>query len=179
MKKISWALSIIIIITTAICIRNNREENPYFLEKQFTQIEAYFEKRDAINPHVSQASVAWHLDHILKTINRIVEVLAVSNPEEYISRFNIKRIIVHTTGYIPRGVAQSPKSVRPPKNILLDSLRLQLQGARENMSKIQGLDKNAFFSHPVFNHLDRDQTRRFLKIHTNHHLKIIKDILDN
>ncbi len=177
MKRVSWVLSFLVVGVTIISIRNNRQDDPHFLDGQLLEIENYFSQRDVENTAVSQANVAWHLDHTLKTINRISERLRASNPEEYHSQFNIQRIVVHTSGTIPRGRAQSPQSVRPPNVVQLDSLQLQLTEARQNLSAISSLDENAFFAHPVFDHLDRDQTRRFLEIHTNHHLKIIKDIL--
>jgi len=178
MKKASWVISILIIVVTIISIRNNRESDLNFLDEQLLQIENYFDQKEARNIAVSEANVAWHLDHMLKTINIITENLAASNPDNYESKFNIQRIMVHTTGRIPRGVAQSPESVRPPSTILLDSLHLQLLKAKQNLARISELDEKAFFAHPVFDDLDRDQTRRFLEIHTNHHLKIIKDILE-
>ncbi len=178
MKRVSWALSLLVILITIISIVNNREDDPNFLDGQLLEVAHYFSQREIKNEAVSQANVAWHLDHTLKVINNITENLRASNPEEYRSKFNVQRIVVHTSGVIPRGVAQSPQSVRPPDTILLDSLQLQLAMARQNLSTISSLDKNAFFAHPVFDHLDRDQTRRFLEIHTNHHLKIIKDILE-
>ena len=177
MKRVSWALSLLVILVTIISIRNNREDDPNFLDGQLLEVEQYFAQRDIQNEAVSQANIAWHLDHTLKTINRITETLRASNPEQYHSKFNIQRIVVHTSGVIPRGRAQSPQNVRPPDVVLLDSLQLQLTKARQNLSAISSLDANAFFDHPVFDHLDRDQTHRFLEIHTNHHLKIIKDIL--
>ena len=177
MKRVSWVLSLIVILMTIISIRNNRQENPNFLDAQLLEVEHFFAQRGAKNKDVSQADVAWHLDHTLKTINRIIENLVESNPDEYRSNFNVQRIVVHTSGIIPRGVAQSPQNVRPPDIVLLDSLQLQLEEARKNLDRITELEEKAFFVHPVFNHLDRDQTRRFLEIHTNHHLKIIRDIL--
>lgn len=178
MKKVIWALIVVIIGATTISIINNREHNKDFLDAELMTIQNYFGQREGNNPQVSEANVAWHLDHSLKTINRICEALIASNPEDYHSKFNIQRIVVHTTGRIPRGAAQSPQSVRPPDVILLDSLRWQLEAARTNLDKISALEEHAFFAHPVFDQLDRDQTRRFLDIHTNHHLKIIEDILD-
>lgn len=158
-------------------IANNREEDPNFLDDELLQVELHFKRKDERNLAVSQANVGWQLDHSLKTINEICKALANSNPEEYTSKFNVQRIVVHTFGFIPRGEAQAPKNVRPPNKVRLDSLKLQLTIAKQNLNTISSLDKNAFFAHPVFDHLDRDQTRRFLKIHTNHHLKIIADIL--
>jgi len=175
-KKIILVFTAIVLALFAFIQWNGSERSNDFLDKEFVEIENLFEKRNSLNPEVSKANVAWHLDHLLKTINQISKQLIKSNPKGYKSSFSIQRTVVHTFGIIPRGAAQSPQSVRPPDIILLDSLMFQLKEAERNVKKINSLDKKANFEHPVFNQLDRDQTRRFLDIHTNHHLKIIRDI---
>ena len=177
MKKFGLGLLIIILVLIGTYLFNNRESNPDFLDDEFAEIENYISKRDSKNTAVSQADVAWHLDHMLKTINRISEAVENSNPKEYAYTFNMQQIVVHTSGMIPRGAAQSPQNVRPPQVIATDSIYIQLKEARQKIDLLGALDKKAYFDHPVFNKLDRDQTRRFLDIHTNHHLKIIEDIL--
>ncbi|MEN1785448.1 MAG: DUF1569 domain-containing protein [Bacteroidota bacterium] len=177
MKKLSWSLIVLIITVTSISIVNNRTKDPQFLDDQLSEIEHYFKHRKSFNKSVSHADVAWHLDHSLKSINSICESVASSNPEALEQRFNLQRIFVHTTGYIPRGAAQAPASVKPPQTVQLDSLKLQLALVYDNLERLATLDTHTYFNHPVFGHLDRDQTRRFLEIHTNHHLKIIEDIL--
>lgn len=177
MKQLSWGITALVLVITAISVSNNRESDIDFLEDQLISVADYFEERDLKNEEVSQADVAWHLDHILKTINRLTDALVASDPKEYKASMNFQRILVHTTGFIPRGEAQSPASVRPPNVILLDSLYWQLERTKVNLDLIATLDENAHFAHPVFGSLDRDQTRRFIEIHTNHHLKIIRDIL--
>ncbi len=177
MKKILLAIIAIIAVLLLCYTLNNRESDVDFLEGQLEQIGQHFDQRTVINQEVSSVTVAWHLDHMLKTINNVSQSLERSDPNTFESSFNIQQVVVHTTGIIPRGVAKSPKSVLPPDVILLDSLKLQLASARKNLSKIEGLDENAFYAHTVFDNLDRDQTRRFLEIHTNHHLKIIADII--
>ena len=179
MKKIGIVLLVIVLVFIAVYIANNRESSQDFLDDEFAKIENYIPKRDVKNTTISQADVAWHLDHILKTINQISTNLENSNPNNYQSTFSLQQVIVHTTGTIPRGVAQSPQSVRPPDIILTEAIFLQLKQAKEHLDKINSLDENAFIEHPVFKNLDRDQTRRFIKIHTKHHLKIIKDILED
>ncbi|MDT0606592.1 DUF1569 domain-containing protein [Croceitalea rosinachiae] len=177
MKKVGLGLLIIVLVFIGAYLFNNRESNPDFLDDELAEIENYISKRDSKNTAVSQADVAWHLDHMLKTINRISEAVEKSNPEEYVYGFSIQQVVVHTSGMIPRGAAQSPQNVRPPQVIVTDSIYIQLQEAKQNITQLNSFDKNAYFDHPVFNKLDRDQTRRFLAIHTKHHLKIIKDIL--
>jgi hypothetical protein len=47
----------------------------------------------------------------------------------------------------------------------------------KNLESFNDLEKNSFFIHPLFKQLNKKQTIKFLKLHTNHHFKIIKDIL--
>ena len=169
-------IALAILITTFILVRNS-DPGPQFLDAQFSDIINYIPERDKKNSKVSQVDVAWHLDHSLKTINRICEALEASNPDEYRSNFNFSRMVVFTAGAFPRGVAESPQGVRPPKVILTDSLYLQLEEARKNLRKLEQLHEKVHFKHPYFNVIDKGQTKRFLQIHTNHHLKIIRDIL--
>lgn len=42
---------------------------------------------------------------------------------------------------------------------------------------LASLDENQFFTHTLFKQLNKKQTLKFLGLHTNHHLKIVKDIL--
>ena len=43
--------------------------------------------------------------------------------------------------------------------------------------KLENISKDHYFEHPFFGKIKRKETIRFLEIHTNHHLKIIDDIL--
>lgn len=178
MKKGVLILGIIVIGLIAFVQLKKRETSADFLAKEFIEIEKLFEKRDFSNYEVSEANVAWHLDHMLKTINQVSKKLIDSDPNTFRTNFSPQRTFVHTSGIIPRGAAESPQNVRPPEVVLLDSLESQLKLAKINLKKIADLNEKANLKHPVFKQLDRDQTRRFLDVHTNHHLKIIRDILE-
>lgn len=147
------------------------------LKKQLTQIESYFDKIEALNKKVSKSNVGWHLDHSLKVINSVVNALVTSDPKKYSPQFSLKRRIVFASGFFPRGRAKSPKKVLPPEIILLKDLQEQVMEAAEGLGSIKELDNNTFFTHPIFKQLNKKQTIKFLKLHTNHHLKIINDIL--
>lgn len=150
-----------------------------FLSDQFRHIESLMEFRDRINVNVSKVSVAWHLDHLLKVINGIYAALKQSDPKKYSSDFNISRSTIFILGKFPRGRGQSPQSVLPPENILIEDLLEQLEQSKKNVLTIDTLDKNQYFRHAVFGTLNRDKAKRFIEIHTNHHLRIIRDILNH
>ena len=154
------------------------ENGTPILKEQLNSIEQLIEQRTLIDTSVSKVEVAWHLDHMLKTINGIYDSLKHSDTNNYAWNLNFSRSFVYLTGTIPRGRAQSPESVRPPDVILEKDLFAQLSEARKKMSQVGQLSENANFNHPVFDQLDRDQSIRFIEIHTNHHLKIIDDILN-
>lgn len=177
MKKLLYFLIALFLVLTILVLVRNSESSPHFLDEQFSEIVDYIPERDQLDPKISKVDVAWHLDHSLKTINRICEALEASDPNKFKSNFSLSRVFVFAWGDFPRGVAESPKIVRPPKVIVTDSLYLQIEEARENLKKMELLDAKAHFKHPYFNVIDKGQTKRFLKIHTNHHLKIIRDIL--
>lgn len=177
MKKAGLILVVLGAGLTIFILNKNSESDPHFLDEQFSQIEDYIAQRDSLNPKVSKVDVAWHLDHMLKTINVICASLEASNPDEYQSNFNFTRAVIYVWGDFPRGVAKSPRVVRPPDVILTEDLYRQLEMAKENLKAIQTLDANAHFEHPYFSILDKKQSIRFLKIHTRHHLKIVRDIV--
>lgn len=154
----------------------NDLSNPY-LKELLDETESLFPQKDFCNPRISSAAVAWHLDHLLKVINRVYETMKKSDPAEYKNDFKIARAILFAARKIPRGAAKSPKSVLPPKEISMDSLHEQLELARNYMKSIDQLDKNQHFKHFSFGFLNRSKTKTFLEIHTIHHLDIIKDII--
>ncbi len=146
------------------------------LQAQLKEMEKYISFKDQCNSAVSQATVGWHLTHNLKVINNVTYALETSNPENYRYQFSFPQLIVFLTGRIPRGKAKAPKSVRPDDNITKEDLVQSLQEAELNIQQFTTLHPNSHFDHPYFKNLNRNETTRFLEIHTEHHLKIIREI---
>lgn len=149
------------------------------LSDPLDNIESLIPEKDVKNESVSKADVAWHLDHVLKTVNEVTKSLENSNPKDFKSGFNIPRIMSLTFGFIPRGREQSPSVVRPPEKILTKDIISQLEEARKNIDVLNKLNKKAHFKHPVFGTIDKPTSIRFIEVHTKHHLRIINDILSN
>ncbi|WP_298494325.1 DUF1569 domain-containing protein [uncultured Algibacter sp.] len=153
---------------------NNKFE---ILEQLLKNIEANFPNKNIENPSISKANIGWQLDHTLKVFNAVSEWTEKSNPDDYKKNFNIWRSLLFRLKYIPRGKAKAPKKVLPLETITIENLNTQLQIAKTHVTNLKSLPKNSYFKHHVFGMLTKKQTLLFLEMHTNHHLKIIKDIL--
>lgn len=140
------------------------------------QLEKKIILHEKINLAVSQASIGWHIEHILLVINGIVAQLKNSNPNQYKWRFNLSRLYIQTINKIPRGKGKAPKAVQPIETTSTDGLIAKLQLAKTNITEMESLDPKCYFVHPYFGNLNIKKSIWFIKIHTKHHLKIIEDI---
>ncbi|MFS4482517.1 DUF1569 domain-containing protein [Hyunsoonleella sp. 2307UL5-6] len=100
-----------------------------------------------------------------------------SNPSDYKRDFKPIRTVLFTLGFIPRGKGKAPKHVLPPEDVTEADLKQQLAQAKKYLENIKELPKTSHFKHFLFGVLSKKQTIRFLVIHTNHHLKIVREIL--
>ena len=143
------------------------------------QLESHIVDFENTNVAISQSSIGWHIDHSLMVINGIIDQLKKSNPEQYIWRFNWNRIFIQSINKIPRGKAKAPKVVQPLETATAALLISKLEIAKNSLVDLETLNANSYFTHPYFGDLNLKNTLWFLNLHTNHHLKIIKDIANN
>ena len=153
------------------------KQNPEILIPLIKELESYIAVKDKRNAAVSTSDIAWQIDHSLKVFNLVSETLLNSSPDLYKGRFNKWRLLLFTIGYFPRGKVKAPKFVRPPEIITVEDLNSQLKLAYQNIENIKSTNEHAHFKHFIFGVLNKKRTTRFLQLHTNHHLKIIRDIL--
>lgn len=147
------------------------------LNKILTELESNISKQDTLNTDVSQSNVGWHIEHALLTINGVIKALEKSDPSNYKWSFRIPRLIVFTINKIPRQRAKSPKAV-VPKIYDEATLKAHVEKTKNKIQELNSISKDKYFDHPFFGNLKVNKTIKFLKIHTNHHLKIINDILN-
>lgn len=147
------------------------------LSAQLDEMEQKIPFSGSIAPAVSKVPVSWHLAHNLKVINSILKGLEISEPASFRRSFSWKKELVYLFGKMPRGKARAPKRVLPEANVSAEELQKEIREIRRRLTLIKDLPKNAFFEHPYFGHISRDETPKFLVIHTEHHLKIMRDIL--
>ena len=147
------------------------------LDAILPELASYIADHNQSNQAISQVDVGWHIEHSLLVIKQITATVAQSEPKLYKSKFNLKRFIVFLTKTIPRGKAKAPKVVIPSEEITVDSLQESLKNTYQAIAYLKDCQEKQYFMHPFFGQLNKKQTIKFLAIHTDHHLKIIRDIL--
>jgi hypothetical protein len=147
------------------------------LQHLLKELEAKTPLYEKTNAAVSQSTIGWQIDHSLLVINSVISQLKESNPENYKWKFNKYRILFQITNMIPRGKVRVPKSVKPVDVASIEDLTTKLELAKKNISDMETLPSKSYFTHPFFGDLKLKSAIWFLKLHTNHHLKIIKDIV--
>jgi hypothetical protein len=148
------------------------------LKEQLNQLEQLIDKATIEAPTVSKQPIGWHVEHALKIIVGICKQLQQADPQQYKKpTFNLAKEVIITTGKIPRGLGRAPKHTLPEGAPDAERLRKLHKTAIEEVSTIPQQHELAYFQHPLWGHFKRDKVERFLRIHTNHHLKIADDIL--
>ncbi len=147
------------------------------LEKEISELEAATAQASKLNTEISKSSVGWHVDHTLKAISSIHKSLKKSDPKDYKWRFNWIRSYILIRGSIPRGRGKAPKVSVAKEEIKVEDIHRQIATVREMLIEFEKMDAKVHFPHPYFGVLHHRHSRRFLEIHTEHHLKIIREIL--
>jgi hypothetical protein len=141
------------------------------------ELASYIADHNQSNHAISEVSVGWHIEHCLLVIKQITATVAQSEPKLYKPKFNLTRAIVFLTKTFSRGKAKAPKVVIPSIQITAESLEESLKNTYQAVAYLKDCQENQYFMHPYFGQLNKKQTIKFLAIHTQHHLKIIRDIL--
>ena len=143
---------------------------------QLQEMQTLTEQWESVNPDVSSSSIGWHLLHNLQVINGVVASLASSDAANYAPKHTFVKWLILLTKKIPRGKARAPKGVTP-ENISRADIEEALDRASLSILNLLNQAPNQYFTHPMFGDLNTRLTRRFLWIHTEHHLKIVRDML--
>ena len=147
------------------------------LDAILPELANYITHHNQSNKAISEVSVGWHIEHSLLVIKQITSTVAQSEPKLYKYKFNISRFFVFLSKTIPRGKAKAPKVVIPVEEITIETLQESLKNTYQAVAYLKDCQEHQYFMHPFFGQLNKKQTIKLLAIHTEHHLKIIRDIL--
>lgn len=147
------------------------------LTSLLNELESKIPLWDKLDLSVSASPVGWHIEHSLLVIKRIIKAVESSDPANYKWKFNLNRNYVFTFRKIPRGKGKAPKSVTPAGLIEPTTLAKELEAVRATIPALDSLQPDHYFDHPYFGMLNLKAARKFLVLHTKHHLAIINDII--
>ena len=140
------------------------------------KLEDYVEGYQKLNESVSAENIGWHIAHSCMVINTITNAIVHSDASKANPKFSGAYYLLLLTNHIPRGKAKAPSIVIPKKSISKAEIVEAIELAKANLQTLASTHKNKYFTHPVFGDLNVSKTLRFFKVHTNHHLNIIRDI---
>ena len=141
------------------------------------ELEAQITNYSKLNQTISEGNVGWHIVHSCLVINSVCGAVLKSDPAKFIKKFSMKAFLVLLLNSFPRGKAKAPSFTMPSEELSTASILKSIQSSRASIEALAKAGKNQYFTHPIFGDLNTGQTFKFLGVHTNHHLKIIKDIL--
>jgi len=144
------------------------------IAQQLAEMESMIPHANLQNSAISHVSLGWHLAHNVLVINRVIGAVAQSDPTKYRPQASLNKWLFFLTKRIPRGKAKAPKGVEPTTEI---DIHEGLERASIGLLNLMSVERNQFFPHPYFGDLNRAKTIQFLWIHTEHHLKIAREIL--
>lgn len=147
------------------------------LSQLLEALKTYIPQGSVVNETVSASSIGWHIDHSLLVISQIIKAMEASDPADYQFQLNMKRILAFTLNRFPRGAAKAPKAVKPVDTFDAAKTILAFDAINSRLKVLASLQPNQFFLHPFFGKLNQKAAIKMLGIHTDHHLRIIKDIL--
>lgn len=147
------------------------------LQDLIDQLEERVEFYDRENTSVSKVNVGWHIEHSLITMGTISDLLAKSDARQFRPTINLSRTLALNIGWLPRGRGKAPKVSRPSELIDAESLLVHVSETKHKIRELDFMEKNQFFWHPYFGNLNLKWAKKFLKVHTQHHLKIVDDVL--
>lgn len=156
---------------------NMKDKSVQKLRNQIEEIETTFAHLALTNTSISSASVGWHLEHAMLVLNAVIESMKKSDPAGYKQSFNLKKLIIFSRRKFPRGRGKAPKAVTPTEQPNAVDVQHHLEKTKLALAELPTLNKAAFFKHPLFGHLRQRDAIRFLEIHTEHHLRIVREIV--
>ena len=141
------------------------------------ELRQYVKSADVQCADVSAWSIGMHIHHTALAIIGVCNALSNSEPPTPSRSFSPLRFLLFRLGRFPRGRAKAPEVTLPRRDLSTDELDSCINDAANRLEDASRLPSDRWFKHFVFGVLNRDETLRFIDIHTRHHLRIIRDIL--
>ena len=126
---------------------------------------------------VSDWSVGQQIEHVVRATSALtVLILRNRKPDGTGEQLPIKQMLLEH-GSIPRGIAQAPEVSLPGTDTSRKELEALILKCRNRTSRLSAVDVESVAPHPYLGEMNRDEILRFMVIHLDHHIGIMRDIL--
>ena len=147
------------------------------LLKLVSKLETHISDFSKINHEISEVNIGWHIVHSFLVITSVTKSIVKSDPSNFKKKFSFKAFYVLLFKKFPSGKAKAPSFTQPQQELTEVYIKEIIQEARLSLDSLFKAQKNQYFTHPIFGDLQLRKAIKFLGVHTNHHEKIIRDIL--
>jgi hypothetical protein len=152
-----------------------------FVEKlngQLTELDNFTNSALVGRDSISKWSVGQHIEHSLIAISGMILALRKEHPGTGSRAANLYRDTVMQSKEFPRGAIEAPAISRPSDNPSQEFLARLILKTRNRLGNPLAISEKATLIHPIMDVMYRNEALEFMTIHTEHHLKIIREILD-
>ena len=176
-----FLLILVFLLSVAACVilLRQRSRTTLRLLEQNAEIRTLLHGNNAMAASVSRWGVFKHVEHLLSVNVGILTALKEKRVEDDPAARNLLGFVVLGTGYIPRGAGESPEKFLPEGASLAELHKMERSVSDQlNTLGSEELESDGvILNHPRFGGLTATEWLRFAEVHTEHHLKIAREIL--
>lgn len=129
---------------------------------------------------ISAWSPAQHLDHMVKVSSALTGLILNFETPRLARGITITGRAVLALGWIPRGRGKAPERLHGT-HVTRDELLASLDALAAKVQRVDAThlvaSRGPIAPHPIFGGLTPRQALRFITVHNNHHMRIVRDVL--
>lgn len=151
---------------------------PSLLER-LDRITAFHKHLAVINPGVSNWSIGQQAEHVVRATSAFTVLILRNRVSDGNAEVKPIKDALLSRGFIPRGAAEAPEGTHPAADTDPAQLYQLLLKTRNRVERLIEVDPDAVAVHPYLGEMKRDEIIRFMVIHLDHHLSIMREILES
>ena len=125
---------------------------------------------------ISEWSIGQHAEHVVRATSALTILVMRNRASEGSNESGAMKVALLNQGFIPRGVAQAPEGTLPAEETDIDALNQLILKTSNRIRRLAEVGPDAAAIHPYLGEMKRDEAIRFMEIHLDHHLQIMREI---
>jgi len=143
------------------------------------EVESFIPSWQQKDESVSNWTVGQQIEHVLKATSAFTVMILRDRKADGSGIHKQLKGLLLQRGSFPRGIAKAPDISMPADATPATGLTARLHKTRNRVSKLPDVSASAVAHHHYLGEMDRDEAVAFMAIHLEHHIKIIRDIVND